>query len=50
MVTQDIVEAPEEIWQYHKCVALTIGIFFVNGVPYFVTLSLQICFVCDTFE
>ncbi len=36
---------PKEIWQLHKRVTLTIDIFFVNSVPYFVTLSLQICFL-----
>jgi hypothetical protein len=43
-VMEDVIEVPKEIWQLHKRVTLTIDIFFVNGVPYFVTLSLGICF------
>ena len=39
---------PREIWQLHKRVTLAIDIFFVNGVPYFVTFSLRICFLSVT--
>jgi hypothetical protein len=42
---EDIIEVPKEIQQLHKRVTLTIDIFFANGVPYFVTLSLRICFL-----
>jgi hypothetical protein len=48
VVVQDIVEAPKEIRENHKRVTLTIDIFFVNRVPYFVTLSLRICFLSVT--
>ena len=45
---QDVVEVPKEIRQLHKRVTLSIDIFFVNGVPYFATLSLKICFLSVT--
>jgi hypothetical protein len=44
-VMEDVIEVPQETQQLHKRVTLTIDIFFVNGAPYFVTLSLQICFL-----
>ncbi len=47
-VIEDVIEVLKEIRQLHKRVTLTIDIFFVNGVPYFVTLSLQICFLSVT--
>ena len=48
VVIQDIVKVPTEIRQYHKSVTLSIDIFFVNGVLYFATLSLRICFLSVT--
>ncbi len=45
LIMEDVIEVPKEIWQLHKRVTLTIDIFFVNGVPYFVTFSLRICFL-----
>ena len=48
MVMQDVVEVPKEIRLLHKRVTLAIDIFFVNGVPYFATLSLRICFLSVT--
>jgi hypothetical protein len=48
VVIQDTVKVPTEIRQYHKNVTLSIDIFFVNGVPYFATLSLRICFMSVT--
>jgi hypothetical protein len=45
---EDIIEVPKEIRQLHKRVTLTIDIFFANGVLFFVTLSLQICFLSVT--
>ena len=48
VVIQDIVKVPTEIRQYHKSVTLSIDIFFVNGIPYFATLSLRICFLSVT--
>ncbi len=44
-VMKDVIEVPKEIRQLHKKVTLTIDIFFVNGVPYFVIFSLRICFL-----
>jgi hypothetical protein len=41
-VMEDVIEVPREIRQLHKRVTLAIDIFFVNGVPYFVTFSLRI--------
>ncbi len=48
VVVQDIVEVPKEIRENHKHVTLRIDIFFVNRGPYFVTLSLRICFLSVT--
>jgi hypothetical protein len=45
VVVQDIVEVPKEIRENHKRVTLMINNFFVHRVPYFVTLSLRICFL-----
>ena len=45
---EEIVEVPKEFCLLHKRVTLTIDIFFVNGVPYFATISLQICFLSGT--
>jgi hypothetical protein len=47
-VMEEVIEVPKEIRQLHKKATLTIDIFFVNGVPYFVTLSLRICFLLVT--
>ncbi len=44
-VMEDVIEVPKEIRQLHKRVTLTIYTFFANGVPYFVTFSLRICFL-----
>ncbi len=48
VVVQDIVGVPKEIRENHKRLTLMIDIFFVNRVPYFVTLSLHICFLSVT--
>ncbi len=47
-IMEDVIEVPKKIWQLHKRVTLTIDIFFVNRVLYFVTLSLRICFLLVT--
>ncbi len=44
VAVQDIVEVQKEIRENHKHMTLLIDIFFVSRVPYFVTLSLRICF------
>jgi hypothetical protein len=38
-VKTDIVSIPKEIRELHKEVTLTIDIFFVNKIPFFLTLS-----------
>ena len=48
VVTEDVIEVPKEIRTLHKRVTLVIDIFFVNGIPYFATLSLRICFLSVT--
>ena len=48
MVRQDVIEIPKEIRENHKNVTLTIDIFFVNKIPFFVTYSLIICFLSAT--
>ena len=47
-MTEDVIEVPKEIRTLHKRVTLVIDIFFVNGIPYFATLSLRICFLSVT--
>jgi hypothetical protein len=47
-VQQNIILIPKEIRQRHKKVTLVIDIFFVNKIPFFVTLSLRICFLSAT--
>jgi hypothetical protein len=39
-VTEDVVQVPKEIRSLHRRVTLVIDIFFVNGIPFFATLSL----------
>ena len=41
---EDIVEIPKEMIAMHKNATLGIDIFFVNKIPFFVTLSRDICF------
>ena len=48
VVRQDVVQVPKEIRMLHKRVTLSIDIFFVNGIPYFATLSMKICFLSVT--
>jgi hypothetical protein len=48
VVVHNIVEVPKKIRENHKRVTLMIDIFFINRVPYFVTLSLRICFLSVT--
>ena len=45
---EDIVEIPKEMIAMHKNVTLGIDIFFVNKIPFFVTLSRDICFTSVT--
>jgi hypothetical protein len=43
-VTRDYVKVPKELLKLHKEVFLTTDIFFVNKIPFFLTLSRNICF------
>jgi hypothetical protein len=43
-VARDYVKVPKELLKLHKEVFLTTDIFFVNNIPFFLTLSRNICF------
>jgi hypothetical protein len=43
-VARDYVKVPMELMKLHKEVLLTTDIFFVNKIPFFLTLSRKICF------
>ena len=43
-VPTNMVAIPTEIRTLHKIVTLSIDVFFVNNVPFFLTLSRKICF------
>jgi hypothetical protein len=43
-VAKDFVKVPVELLKLHKEVFLTADIFFVNKIPFFLTLSRKICF------
>jgi hypothetical protein len=43
-VARDHVKVPKEFFKLHKEVFLTTDIFFVNKIPFFLTLSRKICF------
>jgi hypothetical protein len=43
-VARDYVKVPKELLKLHKEVFLTTDIFFVNKIPFFLTLSRKICF------
>jgi hypothetical protein len=47
-VKTDIVSIPKEICELHKEVTLAIDIFFVNKIPFFVTLSRVLYFMTVT--
>jgi hypothetical protein len=42
-VARDYVKFPKELLKLHKEVFLTTNIFFVNKIPFFLTLSRKIC-------
>jgi hypothetical protein len=44
MVVRDYVKVPMELLKLHKEVFLTTEIFFVNKIPFFLTLIRKICF------
>jgi hypothetical protein len=43
-VSRDYVKVPKELLKLHQEVFLTADIFFVNKIPFFLTLSRKICF------
>jgi hypothetical protein len=47
-IKTDIVSIPKEICELHKEVTLTIDIFFMNKIPFFVTLSRVLYFTTVT--
>jgi hypothetical protein len=47
-VARDYVKVPMELMKLHKEVFLTTNIFFVNKIPFFLTLSRKICFTAIT--
>jgi hypothetical protein len=44
-VVSDFVKIPESILDMHKDVILSADIFFVNKIPFFMTISRNICFL-----
>jgi hypothetical protein len=47
-IKTDIVSIPKEICELHKVVTVTIDIFFVNKIPFFLTLSRVLYFTTET--
>jgi hypothetical protein len=43
-VIRDYVKVPKELLKFYKEVFMTTDIFFVNKIPFFLTLSRHICF------
>jgi hypothetical protein len=43
-VARDFIKVPKELLQLHKEIFLTVDIFFVNKIPFLLTLSRKICF------
>jgi hypothetical protein len=43
-VARDFVKVPKELLQLHQDVFITADLFFVNQIPFFLTLSRTICF------
>jgi hypothetical protein len=43
-VARDYVKVPKELLKLHKEVFLTTDIFFVNKIPFLLTISRNICF------
>ena len=43
-VTTNMVEVPKEIRELHRIVTISFDIFFINKIPFFLTLSRKICF------
>ena len=43
-VTEDLIQVPKELINIHRDIFMTADIFFVNAIPFFLTLSIKICF------
>jgi hypothetical protein len=43
-VAKDFVKVPKDLLKLHREVTMTADIFFVNKIPFFLTLSRKICF------
>ena len=43
-VPMDMVEIPMEIWELYWFVTLSIDVFFINKIPFFLMLSQNLCF------
>ncbi len=48
VVVMDIVRTPKEIREVQKIISMSIEIFFVNQISFFITLSRNICFTTVT--
>ena len=48
VVELDIVQIPKEIREFHRRVSLSIDVFFVNNIPFLITLSRNIQFTTVT--
>ena len=44
LVSKDFIKIPRELFQVHKDIFLTADVFFVNKIPFFLTLSCRTCF------
>jgi hypothetical protein len=44
LVARDFVKVPVELLKLHKQMYITADLFFVNRIPFFLTLSRKICF------
>jgi hypothetical protein len=48
IVAPDFVKVPKDILSAHRDVCLAADIFFVNKIPFFLTISRNICFTTVT--
>jgi len=48
MVPADILEIPVKIRELHRLVTLSIDVFYVNKIPFFITLSQKLMFTTVT--
>ena len=43
-VTEDLIQVPKDLIKLHRYIFMTSDIFFVNTIPFFITLIINICF------